>query len=89
MIKLNTLHHCTNAGFCAKKSPKSAKRLPETLDNNTDMCYNKHVVRGRRKYDMRRGRIKNRVNFVPLNKNPPHNIKPQYHRATSVIIIII
>ena len=32
MSKLNIWYHCTNAGFCAKKWPKSAKRPPETLD---------------------------------------------------------
>ena len=45
--------------------------------------------RERRKYEMRRGRIKNRDKIDPLNKNPPNHIKPQYHRDTLVIIIII
>lgn len=37
----------------------------------------------RRKYDMRRGRIKNRDKIDPLNKNPSYNIN--HNRATSVI----
>lgn len=39
MSKLNMLRHCTKARICAKN-------LPETLDNNTSMCYNRHAVKG-------------------------------------------
>lgn len=67
MSKLSMCCHCTKARVCAKSSPKVQKRPPETLDIIMQMWYNGHVVKGRRKYDVRRGRIKNRDKIDPLN----------------------
>lgn len=87
MSKLNMLYHSGIPCFCEKKQSQSAKKPPETLDIIMQMWYNRHVVRGRRKYDMRRGRIKNRDKFAPLNKIRPTILTTI--QSTSVIIIII